>query len=81
MRLRREKRILIRHKYSIPLVTLHSTWPLLDVNSRSRNTFLTCFALFLQVFGKDKNSYQHGVTFPQGSKGTFYLNANHEMLR
>mmetsp|Transcript_26241 Transcript_26241/g.52314 ORF Transcript_26241/g.52314 Transcript_26241/m.52314 type:complete len:569 (-) Transcript_26241:34-1740(-) len=34
----------------------------------------------IQVFGKDKNQYQHGVTFPPGSKGTFHLNANHEML-
>ncbi|GMH51571.1 hypothetical protein TL16_g01041 [Triparma laevis f. inornata] len=34
----------------------------------------------IQVFGKDKNEHQHGVEFPQGSKGTFYLNANHEML-
>mmetsp|Transcript_19788 Transcript_19788/g.36831 ORF Transcript_19788/g.36831 Transcript_19788/m.36831 type:complete len:565 (-) Transcript_19788:180-1874(-) len=34
----------------------------------------------IQVFGKDKNDHQHGVEFPTGSKGTFYLNANHEML-
>jgi hypothetical protein len=34
-----------------------------------------------QVFGEKLNEYQEGVTFPRGKDGTWFLNANHEMLR
>jgi len=34
-----------------------------------------------QVFGEDLNEYQQGIEFPRGKEGTWFLNANHEMLR
>ncbi|GMH77436.1 hypothetical protein TrRE_jg457 [Triparma retinervis] len=33
-----------------------------------------------QVFGEKPNEFQEGVTFPRGKDGTWFLNANHEML-
>jgi len=32
------------------------------------------------LLGKNANDNQHGTTFPRGTKNSFFLNANHEML-